>query len=245
MKKLVPLSLVLAACLFTQRATAIVGYINEPFGPGFNFVGNQLDDGAGNLVDNMLNATTVSGGILSVGSALTQWDPIAGHYLPYSFFDGSTWSIDYHLNIGLGSVLFTPAPFTNVFVGIVSLTTNSLPPNGLFLASSVEPLGLAPFDAVVGRPPANGESVSRFDPVTGHFKTAIFDSSSSQWKDPVTLAPVPPPDLHLMEAAFFGLGNAGGAQPPMPPPPVPEPTVGALLLVCGAVFKLRFKGGRG
>ena len=221
-----------------NRASAITGYINTTFRPGYNFFSNLF-----NTTNNAINSVMTVSLMLPdapIGTAVTKWNPLTQQYLPYSIFNGSTWSDNFSLNPGEGAVLHTTSFFTNTFFG--ELTVNPIIPSrpaGVYLlgpSGFFDPGGYGKFENIIGRPALDGDSVTQFDPIAQIFRTKIMDSNWGGWVDEQYNSTMEP-QLLLGESAFFGL--LGGSAPGLPaaPPLVPEPTTGALLLLGGLVIR--------
>ena len=188
----------------------IVGYINQALYTGDNLIANQLSQS-----DNTLNSIFQPG--VPEGATFTEWDPVAQHYLPISTYDINTgWSINYTLIYGEGGLFYTPATFTNTFVGTVwpGFTANSpfVPPQvtgtGSLLLSCYIPIAGATFYDVVGRDPQNGESVTWLNALSQSYTTTTFENGA--WDNGTPL-------LNIGESAFYNLEA------------VPEPAVFTLV----------------
>jgi hypothetical protein len=180
--------------------------------PGNNLVANQLDNGTGDTLNQVILAPE--------GATFTKWDASQNQYLPVSTYDtNSGWSINYTLNFGEGGLLNTPSAFTNSFTGTLWPGWNILGPfvppaitnTGVFLLSCYIPLNSATFSDVVGRNPLEGESVTMLNPATQALTTTTYHSGFWDNGDPL---------LDAGQSAFFNLGPTLFV--------VPEPTIGAL-----------------
>jgi hypothetical protein len=201
-------------------SNSIVGYINQVLQPGNNFIANQLSQSS-----NTLNV--LFNNFVPEGTTFTKWNSGQLQFLPLSTYSSSTgWSINYDLNYGEGALLHAPTAFTNTFVGTVWPGWNQQFPinaplvssNGLFLLSCFVPIGPATFHDVVGRAPEDGDFVRIFNSLSQVETTTTFDGAS--WDHGVPL-------LAVGQSAFFGLQFF---------PPVPEPSVNALL--AAGIFSL-------
>ncbi len=203
----------------------IVGYINQPFFAGTNFIANQLSHGDDSLATILASVPD--------GSTFTKWNSATGLFLPISTFDsGSGWSINYGLTYGEGGLFDSPTPFTNTFVGSVwpGFSDPYVPPlvtgAGELLLSSFVPIPADFFD-VVGRNPLNGESVTIFNAQTQTSQTTTFLGGAWNNGDPL---------LAIGQSAFFNLSNLEA---------VPEPStyglIGLGLLTFPSLRKLRRK----
>ena len=212
--KILALSLVVGATVSVAHAQVysqnIVGYINQPFYVGDNFIANQL--GAS---DNTLN-TIFTPGTVPEGATFTEWNPATQQYLPTSTYDTvNGWSINYALTYGQGGLLYSPAAFNNTFTGEVWPDFNPnatfVPPQvtgaGSLLLSCVIPINDATFYDVVGRDPRNGESVTLLDAATQTYTTTTFEDGAWNNGDPA---------LNVGESAMFDLESYIVAEVPEP-----------------------------
>ncbi len=185
----------------------VVGYINQPFFAGNNFIANQLSASGGNSLSNLFNQK------IPQGSTFTKWDASQLQFLPISTYDQSSgWTINYELTYGEGGRFTAPATFTNTFVGTIWPYFNLQNPfnaplvsgDGLLLLSCVIPIANATFSDVVGRNPAAGEFVKLFNAMTQTETITTFDGNN--WNNGIPL-------LAVGQSAFFGLGNQVAATP--------------------------------
>ena len=196
-----------------QMSQNIVGYINQAFYPGDNYIANQLANG-----DNTLDTIFQPG--VPEGATFAPWDPVNHDYLPTSTYDVSTgWSINYTFGYGQGALFYDPqslVTFTNTFVGSVwpGFVENQtfVPPvvtaTGDQLLSCVIPIDASFYD-VIGRDPLNGESVTMLDAVTQTYTTTTFENGVWNNGDPslavgesamFDLLPVPEPGIYGLAA---------------------------------------------
>ncbi len=209
----------------------VVGYVNTPFQPGYNWFGNPLD-----APPNMLSALIPTA---PNGTTVSFWSSTLNLFTPTVTFTGGAWSSDLTLNPGTGAALHTPSLFTNTFVGTVLSFDGSAwgggafsqpppfaGPNGIYLLSSKAPIALSGhvfnsalsqysvFESVIGRAPLAGEWVQTLDSLTQVIHQSTFDGSIWVGGDP---------SLAVGQAAMFNVG------------PVPEPSaLGLLALGLGA-----------
>lgn len=201
--KILALPLVVGATVSAVHAQVYsqneVGYINQSFYTGDNFIANQLSNS-----NNTLNAI-FSPGAVPEGATFTEWDPTTQEYLPTSTYDTvNGWSINYMLTYGQGGLIDAPAAFENTFVGDVwpGLPVNGpfVPPlvtgTGSLLLSCVIPITNADFYDVVGRAPQNGEYVTLLDAETQTYTTTTFEGGAWNNGDP---------SLAIGESAMFYL----------------------------------------
>jgi hypothetical protein len=209
----------------------IVGYINRTMSPGYNLIADQLLQNPDNLINTVLTNGTPN------GASFTKWTGTA--FLPPSIFNATTrtWSLNYSLNPGEGAMLWSPTSFVETFFGEVPHYsygdlpyTNVWSPNyvsGLHLIASPLPLGgtlSLMFTNVVGRLPAEGESVWTLNELSQTYTHSTYDGLT--WDNDVSLA--------VGQSAWFDLGATG-----LTPPPVPEPAVGLLTALAAATLLLR------
>jgi hypothetical protein len=229
--------LVLGLCLSVHAqvySQNIVGYYNLPLSPGGNLIANQFDNG-----DDTLNSLFTNG--TPAGASFSKWDAALVEYLPLSTYNpGSGWSINYDLGFGEGGLFNAPVTFTNTFVGSIwpgfSANGPFEPPlvsgTGVFLLSSMIPIGGATFFDVVGRDPLNGDNVTTLDPLTQ--QTTTTTCLNGAWNNG-------DPSLAVGQSAFFGLG-AGNDTSGITV--VPEPVTGSLL-GAGLLAQAACRRGRG
>jgi hypothetical protein len=213
----------------SQTSINIVGYYNRVLYPGDNLLANQLV-----ASDNSLNGVLATG--VPEGSTFTKWDPLANAFLPYSIFDGGTWSINYSFNPidGLGGVLNAPSRFTNTFIGEVyqghdaahhvdgplfGYWDGTPRGGGLLLLADQDPI-TAGFDRVVGRAPQDGEWVRTLNELSQVYSVTTFHQGSG-WDNGE-------PALAVGQAAYFHL--------------VPEPSTAALAALGAIVMVVRRRG---
>jgi hypothetical protein len=111
----------------------MVGYINQPMVVGFQMIANQLDNGTGNRVGDLLQPTSpapLSKYVTGTGFATIDYDP-----------DALTWTDpNFTLNPGEGAFLSPDAAYTQIFVGEVPTGSLSTPlVNGFQIVSSKVP----------------------------------------------------------------------------------------------------------
>ena len=206
-------------------AQNIVGYINIPVYSGNNLIANQLDDGAGDLLNSVL-----TNGVLA-GSTFSELDPTTHQLMAASVFNGSSWSIDYVLGPnGTGGVLNSPGSSTVTTVGTVlyyNLNTGFtyVPPNrspGLYLLADGAPRSPSTFEDIIGRGPLNGDFVETLNGATQTYSIDTFENGI--WDHGT-------PALQPGQSAYFGLEV------------VPEPSTmglfgaGALMVIAARYFK--------
>jgi hypothetical protein len=170
----------------------VVGYINVEAPPGFSIIANQLDNGAGNdlrdLVPSAPDGTTVYK-FTGAGYDILSYDEIDEAWTP----------LELVINLNPGDAAFvrnpTASPITMTFVGEVlqGNLVNSLPA-GFSMKSSIVPqagtisqLGLAGQD---------GDTVYQFDNAASAYVINSFDEIDEAW------APAEP-TLGVGEGFFF------------------------------------------
>jgi hypothetical protein len=201
----------------------IVGYVNVTVQSNqFYLLGNPLDDGAGNIITNVLplNNTFDTG---NAESLLFTFDPVAGLQPVETYFAGFGWIPGTNtLTPGKGFYLFPVTNATFTWVGSVTLaSTNTLRP-GFTLVSSPYPasLGLIPL-GLTGSAAANDgtgnnqDLVFRFEtPGTPGFQAPGglndvstyfqgFGWAESINNNPVTTTSTNGPSLNVGEGFFY------------------------------------------
>jgi len=135
----------------------VVGYVNVPIFTGFQILVNPLDDGAGNILTNVIGHGDTTGSSLPDSSLLYPWN-IPGHkygsiqeYIgTYGWFDPNSpdgVTITNTIPPGAGFFLYSPSPTNITFVGSVvqGTTTNNLTAGFTLTGSTFpvsEPLGV-------------------------------------------------------------------------------------------------------
>jgi hypothetical protein len=154
----------------------VVGYINVPVPAGFSMIANQLDNGSGNTVADLLPAPPE-------GTAIYKF--VGGSYVINAFEFGE-WSIPaMSLSPGEGAFILNPTAetFNALFVGEVkqgSLTT-VLTQGFQIVASQVPQSGA--LDTELGFPVAEGDVVYQFDNASGGYSISAYEFG--EWVAPV------------------------------------------------------------
>ena len=220
------LKTILVACIAyvisSPSAKAIVGYVNRQFSPGYSLFVNPLQ-----YTNDHLSAVIATA---PIGTVVSLWDYGTQSYVPSATFNGASWSSDFLLEVGTGAMLYTPAVFTNTFIGTLLNTDGTpwdggalhLPPaapplTGLVLANSTIPAsvtslgGYTLFEQIFGRLPLDGEQFFRWNSATQTLEDPLF-AEGGVWYDSAynQIDPI----LSVGEAGFWGVGT----------PVVPEPT---------------------
>jgi len=225
LKITLPLLMFVSLVLPAPAQNNVVGYINRQIYPGDNLIANQLNASPDN------NINTILTGVLD-GATFTKWDSANAAFMPLSIFSSGSWSINYSLNLGEGGLLHSPSNSINTFVGEVGpyLNLDGTPrqvgwnpnyPDGLHLVSCPTPFNDSTFEEVVGRAPAVGEWVGKFDELTQTFSKTTFTGLS--WDNGA-------PTLNVAQAAWYNLG---------PVNVVPEPSTLALAALAGLIMLRR------
>ena len=213
----------------------IVGFANIPIFSGLNWLGNPFDS-----PPNQLSALIPTA---PEGATVSLWDSTLNLFtstVTYSM--GFGWSSDLTLNPGTGFQLDSPSSFTNTYAGTALDFDGSgwgggvMPSpfsgsSGYYLLSSKAPIaltgnvfntGVGPFSvfqAIIGRNPLAGESVTTLDAATQTYFTTTWNGSA--WDNGA-------PSLAVGQSAMFNIG------------PVPEPsTLGLLALALGVLWLVR------
>jgi hypothetical protein len=182
-----------AAGLLTASAQAVysvnvVGYINKEVPAGYSLIANQLDNGQGNLINDVLPD-------VPFGASIFKFDPAAAAFVNSVNF--GSWEPNLSLAPGEGAFLLIDEPATLTFVGEVmqgtGLTVNV--PAGYSIASSIVPQSASLTD--IGFPAEFGDTVF-------FFRNGAFESS-------VAFPDFTPPAVPEVGEAFFIL-NDGAAK---------------------------------
>ncbi|MDB6125981.1 MAG: hypothetical protein JWQ71_4974 [Pedosphaera sp.] len=201
-------------------SSTVVGYINKGYSATDYLIGNPLYS-----TDNTINNLFQS---VPDGSTLTKWDRTTHQFLPTSEFSSEKgWSINYDLSPTEGALFHPAAAMTNTFTGEVPFGEGPIYQyptlgDGLFLLSCSIPIANASFYQVIGRAPAEGESVTLLDSLSHNYYTTIF--RSGDWDNGI-------PVLGIGEAGFFALGPDALTL-------VPEPATYVLLTLGLVAFNL-------
>lgn len=164
-----------AMALSASAATSsnIVGYVKLSLNQGFSLVANQLDNGAGNKVVDLVKGTLPDG--------LTVFKFNGTSYASISFIDGAWEGDDLAMTASPGEGVFirnpAAAPLALTFVGEVkvgSSTVNLAGANKFTIASSVVPQSIKLSDA--GFPATEGDTVFRFNG-TSYTSDAFLDGA--------------------------------------------------------------------
>jgi hypothetical protein len=181
-----------AAGLATASAQAVysvnvVGYVNLEVPAGFSLIANQLDNGQGNLLNDVLpNAP--------FGASIFKFDPAAAAYV--SSVNFGDWSPNLSLAPGEGAFISLEAPATLTFVGEVMQGNLSISvPAGFSIRSSMVPQSATLED--LGFPVEFGDTVYFYR--NGEYESSVaFGTEFS------------PPAVPEVGEAFFI--NNGGAE---------------------------------
>jgi hypothetical protein len=154
-----------------------VGYINLTAAPGFIMMANQLDNGSGNLVKDLMPAP-------AEGTTLYKFMSDSGAYDINSFEFGEWSKPDMVLGLGEGAFLRNPtsASFTITLVGEVpqgTLTTEV--PAGFAIVSSQVPQA-GQIDTVLGYPAVEGDTVYLWASVAQTYIIATYEFG--EWSVP-------------------------------------------------------------
>jgi len=140
----------------------VVGYVNVSVNTGFNMISNPLDDGAGNIMDNLIPTTADSSSVYKYSG---------GAYTTGNYIDGIGWDDSGTITLPPGQGFwFQAGSATNItFVGTVvqGTTTNSMSTGFNMLAS------VAPVAKQLGYAIADG------DPSTNTWHFPVLDGDSA------------------------------------------------------------------
>jgi len=204
----------LTTCAF--RSAVGIGYVQINVSQGDNLISNPL-----NTTDNRLS-TIFRYSSPPDNSTVALWDPVLQQFsTPSVYSQGSGWTIDYYLPLGVGALFKTPSDGTITFIGEVDLNTRPTEyGGGTFLLSSITPFNPAPFEQVLRRYPMEGESVRRLDAASQTYTVSTF--RSEDWDNGA-------PDLAVGHSAFYTL--------------VPEPgTFGLVAMGLAGLVAARWAG---
>jgi len=162
----------------------VVGYINQSLPTGFRMIANQLDNGSGNKVANLIPNPPD-------GTYVFKFNPANGGYIQIDFADGAWEGDDVNMVLAPGEGVFisSPAAHNVTFVGEVRTGLSSIPiPTGFSIKSSVVPQS-API-SVMGFVGTEGDYIYRFNPSNGgYFQDDFADGA---WEgDSGGVAPTP------------------------------------------------------
>jgi hypothetical protein len=140
----------------------IVGYIKLDLGDGFTMVANQLDNGNGNKVTDLLT---------NVPENLSVYKFSGGTFVSIQFLGGAWEGDDVDMTLAPGEGVFVEAPeaYSVTFVGEVKTGLSSVSiADGFSIISSVVPQELK-LDGDSGFPAGEGDTVYRFVPAIGAY----------------------------------------------------------------------------
>jgi len=174
----------------------LVGYINKQIPSGFAMIANQLNNGTGNKVADLIPNPPE-------GTIIYKFNPASGGYLLVSFVDGAYEGDDVNMTLAPGEGVFikSPSAHTATFVGEVVLSSSTPIPTGFSVRSSVIPQS-APLDQLAF-PAVEGDIVYNFNPATGGYKVSSFVDGA--WEGDFGGAPTP-----AIGESFF-IKHAGAA----------------------------------
>jgi hypothetical protein len=159
----------------------LVGYINKQIPAGFYMVANQLNNGTGNKVVDLIPNPPE-------GTIVYKFNPASGGYLTVAFLDGAYEGVTtMTLAPGEGAFIKSPSAHTATFVGEVVLSSATTVPSGFSVLSSVVPQA-AKLDTI-GFPAVEGDIIYNFNPVTGGYKVSSYLDGA--WEGAYGGAPTP------------------------------------------------------
>lgn len=159
------------ASSFAQNVYSVnvVGYMTLTLSNSFSLIANQLDDGAGNVVTNLLGGTTIPGGTKIYKFNGTSYDILTWNGVPLNRWTPATLAGTMTMAPGEGVFVknpTAPTPITVTFVGEVMQGTLVNPVAAGFDVYS----GMVPQDggiaAVHGFVPQGNDYVYKFNGVT-------------------------------------------------------------------------------
>ena len=158
-----------------------VGYINLTAAPGFIMMANQLDNGNGNMVADLIPAP-------AEGTFLWKFDSATGLYDANAYEFGEWSKPEMVLGLGEGAFLqnTSSAAFTITLVGEVpqgTLTTEV--PAGFAIVSSQVPQA-GQIDTVLGYPAVEGDTVYLWSTAIQNYVIATFEFGD--WSVPPVVA---------------------------------------------------------
>lgn len=174
----------------------VVGYVNKTVPSGFYMLANQLNNGTGNKVVDLIPAPADNTFVYKFNAA-------NGGYVIIDYLGG--WEgddLNMSLNPGEGVFISSPSQQNVTFVGEVVLQSSVSLPNGFSIISSVIPQS-APIDTM-GFPAADNDFVYQYNPSNGGY---IINDYLGGWEgDGNGTAPTPA----IGESFFFF--NPGGTR---------------------------------
>jgi hypothetical protein len=168
----------------------VVGYVNVTLDAGWTMVSNPLDNGAGNLVTDLMPAAETA-----AGTQVYKWNGEGFDTLTLQF---GAWNpapaeaIDMTMNPGEGVFISSGSEQSVTFVGEVKEGANDVVlPQGWSIFSSVAPVTTDLSDAEVAFPAENGDNFYRYDQSLNGGAGGYVPGSYSfgSWITPMVLEP--------------------------------------------------------
>jgi hypothetical protein len=144
----------------------LVGYINKQVPKGFAMIANQLNNGTGNKVVDLIPNPPDN-------TFVYKFDKTSGGYTIIDFLGG--WEgddLNMTLSPGEGVFISSPSAHTATFVGEVQLASSVPIAQGFSIISSVVPQS-SPLDTI-GFPAVDGDFVYQYDSATGGYRINDF-----------------------------------------------------------------------
>jgi hypothetical protein len=163
----------------------VVGYVNLDLPAGFSLIANQLDNGSGNLVPDVLAGAPE-------GTVVYKWTTTG--YVQNTLDFGEWTFADMTLAPGEGAFVLLPSATTVTLVGEVpqgTLTVNF--PLGFWVASSHVPQVMNVSDAAFSFPAAEGDVIYQWSNANGYSQ---YTYDFGEWVPPA-------PDFAVGEAFFL------------------------------------------
>jgi hypothetical protein len=175
----------IASSMAQVYSVNLVGYINKQIPAGFVMIANQLDNGTGNKVVDVLPNPPE-------GTFVYKFNGVS--YDIASFVDGAYEGVTtITMAPGEGVFVKSPTAHTATFVGEVKLSSSVAIPNGFSITSSVIPQ-TGTLDSLLF-PATEGDFVYFYDNVSNGYKIAAFVDGS--WEGPAA------PPTPTMGESFF------------------------------------------
>jgi hypothetical protein len=188
----------IASSMAQVYSVNLVGYINKSLPQGFYLMANQLNNGSGNKVTELLPNPPD-------GTFVYKFN--GSGYTSIAFFDGAWEGSDLNMTAapGEGAYIKSPTAHTVTFVGEVVLTSDVTISNGYSIASSVIPQS-APLDQL-GFPAVEGDFLYFYNNTSGGYNSAAFFDGAWEGTGYPGAPGAPVPDI----AQSFFIKHSGAA----------------------------------
>jgi hypothetical protein len=181
----------------TQRAQAIVGYVNVTMSAGYNLIVNPLDNAINTLNPVMTNVPD--------GCLTFLWNTTNQSFTAPSIFQlGFGWDLNYDISPGKGFMVWSPVAWTNTFVGTVlqgTLTNFVAGTNKLSLLGDKAPLS-GPLGSTHLFPAIDNASAYTFSAVSQSYLDACNYFTGFGWFDPRGVADTNGPSISVGQGFF-------------------------------------------